>query len=420
MRPRQKLIDLFSAFVQFEGDRFHGWLVDVGLRRSMQRLLSALPQSTREATSTDETFWALYWHQHWMQEQEGHTPSIALGHLSAYLQEPCYWAADRTLRKLRDSQYQLSDCFQMAIADVRTVLKRFKPDRGANLKTFANIAFPGLLTERLRQQHEADLCTNLGLLRRVSKRRFVEALRQAGLSASAIAHYQLAWVCFNALYVPQQTGTKPLPQVNNHLWQATTTLYNTERRNQLDSAIPDCNPELMERWLNQCAGWVRTYLYPPLESLNVPKSGLESKEEWQDDLTDPLHESLLTQLINQEIEQERQVQQSQVREAIETALNSLDNPSQTLLRLYYQQGLTQQQIMEQLQMSQSTVSRRLTKARESLLMAFVKWSQEALHTSPTPDLIQDMSAALEEWLGVHYGVLNPDSSSETADKEIGQ
>lgn len=150
----------------------------------------------------------------------------------------------------------------------------------------------------------------------------------------------------------------------------------------------------------------------------MTRSGIESGSEIQDTLADPQQDSLLSELIIQEDQQERQQQQFQLRDAIVAALSNLEAQSQELLRLYYQQGLTQQQIMQALNMSQSTVSRRLTKAREAVLMALVQWSQKTLNSPPNPNRIKDMSAALEEWLGIYYGVLNPVSSSERTGKEV--
>ena len=416
MHLRHEIVELFSTFLQFETDHFSRWVTDLRLRRSMQRRVEDYSKNESASISASlslEQFWALYWYQCWQTQAN----DLAEGHLAAYLQGPCYWAAQRIVRQFTNVQFGVSDYCQMAIAEIRTILKGFKPDRGASLKTFANIAFPRLLKDQLRQRQEANLCSSLGLLRRVSKKRLLEAFTQVGLSPAAIAQYQLAWMCFNALYVQIQTGTNQLPAVDRALWNALAHLYNAERRNQLAAAGADCNPETIERWLNQCSIWVRAYLYPAIESLNLPKAGLESGGERQDDLSDPLQKSLLTEWVIQEDEQARQEQRSQICSAIVGALEQLNAQSQELLRLYYQQGQTQQQIMQQLQMSQATVSRRLTKAREALLLALVEWSQQKLNNSPTPNLIKEMSAALEEWLGVHYGGPNPSFGRQAADQE---
>ncbi|MBD2328728.1 sigma-70 family RNA polymerase sigma factor [Alkalinema sp. FACHB-956] len=464
MHLRQELIALFSTFVQFEDDRFSSWATDARLRRHMQQYLStqrlsmqhlsvqnlsvqnlsvqnfSTPGQNRDLSHSDlshsEGEWTLYWHQRWVQSDSPSSNSLPLGHLTAYLQESCYWAASQTLRKVANvplaAQYGLSDYFQIAIAKVETVLKQFNPDRGTRLKNFAHLAFSSLLRDYLRQRQDVALCTNLGLLRRTSKKRFLEALEQVGLSSGEIAQYRLAWTCFNALYDrslqnPSQSVSLPSAQAPSGIQQfsnldpelslAISQLYNRERHSQIDRTAPECQPETLERWLNQCAAWVRSYLYPSVESLNRPLLGEETDTDFQESLADPQGESFLAALIAQEDLQERQRQREHLHQAIATRLATLEPQSQEILRLYYQQGLTQQQMMQYLQMSQATVSRRLTKARETLLLKIVEWSQEQLNISPTPNLIKDMSAALEEWLGVYYGQPNPVSSSPSAGKE---
>ena len=74
--------------------------------------------------------------------------------------------------------------------------------------------------------------------------------------------------------------------------------------------------------------------------------------------------------------------------------------------MYYTQQLNQQQIAQQLEIQQYTVSRRLSKARQSLLLALAQWSQNTLHISLTSDVLKDTSAVLEEWLKTHYSHLD--------------
>jgi transcriptional regulator with XRE-family HTH domain len=80
------------------------------------------------------------------------------------------------------------------------------------------------------------------------------------------------------------------------------------------------------------------------------------------------------------------------------ALEALDPQTQTLLDLYYQQGLTQQQIAAQLEIKQYTVSRRLSSAQETLLRSLARWSQETMHITLTSPVVKQMSIVLEEWL----------------------
>lgn len=396
MHPRQDIIEIFSTFMQFEADCFSGWGSDLKLRRSMR---SCLEQSSELAS---ESFWALYWHRVWQVEPT----SLASRHLSAYLQESCYWAAQQMIKRFTNTQYKLSDYFQLAIAEVNTILEGFRPGKGSSLKNYAGIAFFSLLRDMLRQRQESDICTDWALLRKLSKKRLEESLSHAGLSSTAIAQHRLAWTCFNALYVQTQSkATSKLPKPDGKLWQAVADLYNTERTSQLTSPGLTCSPETIEKWLTKCAGWVRAYLYRPINSLNAHKLGQESGEV-QDDLPDPLNESLLTEIIAQEEVQNREVQQSQINTVLKASLRQLDAQSQELLWLYYKQGLTQQQIARQMEMNQVTVSRRLSRARESLLEALVQWSWQVMNISLTSNLVKDMSTTLEEWLRVHYDELD--------------
>jgi RNA polymerase sigma factor (sigma-70 family) len=417
MLPRQEPLELFSTFIHFEADDFRRWAIDIRLRRSMQRCLQETDQRSPTrifAVPSSEVFWSLYWYQCCSTTNS----RLAEQHLSAYLQEPCYWAARQIARRFATPQFSLPDYFQMAIAQVNTVLKRFNPQRSTSLRAWASLLFPSLLRDILRQRQEADLCTNWGLLRKVSKKRLLEALHHAGLPIDKIAQYRLAWMCFQSQYVQAQPESPQLPEINPQFWEAVSHLYNTQRTNHLPSLGWECSPKMIESWLSQCALWVRAYLYPPVESLNVPKLGLESRE-MQDEVTDTRSESLLMEILDREAQQERQIQQSQLHKVLITALKQLDPQSQALLKLYYRDGLTQQQIMTQLQMSQATVSRRLSKAREGLLTALVTWNQQTLNSPPISNRIKDMSVALEEWLIVYYDPSNWSVDTTNEGKEMG-
>lgn len=391
MRPRQRLTELFSTFLQFESDQATRWAADPQLRRQMQQRLD------QSATATSEQFWVLYWYRLWRQaaEQQAKRMNQPELHLTAYLQEPGYWAAHQMLRRFTDLQYHLPDCFQIAIAEVSGVLKGYDPERGASLKTYAGMAFTSTLRDALRQRQVVDLCTDWTLLRRISRKRLLESLHHAGLSGQAMMQYQVAWNCFRAQYVPPSPSEK-LPQPDAAFWEAVVQSY---RHHQPDLAEPGLTAAGLEHRLTQMAGWVRAYLYPAVRSLNLPQFG-NATTELQDYLPGS-EDSLLAELVQQEEATERSQQQTQLTQTLSQALSQLDPQAQTILRLYYQDGLTQQQIMKEMAMSQASVSRRLSKSREILLTALVQWGQ-SLNISPTPSLIKDMSVALDEWLTARY------------------
>ncbi|MEM9164927.1 MAG: sigma-70 family RNA polymerase sigma factor [Cyanobacteria bacterium P01_F01_bin.4] len=393
MNSRQSLIEIFAAFIEFQADRFSGWVIDAKLRRSMEDCLAS-----SSVTVTSEAFWALYWYSVWIEQPE----SLAGQHLAAYLQETCYWSAIRATRVLANSSYRLSDCFQLASAESNKVLIGYNPNRGISLKGYASFAYPSLLRDILRQRQEVDICTDWTLLRRLSKKRMTVSLHHVGLSAAEIDRYQLAWRCYKTLCgTAESLRTRKMRKPGYTQWAAIATLYNTECQRLAEPGEP-LTPETAEQWLTQCARWVRAYLYPPLTSLNVPSRGRES-EELLDDLPDPLHKPPMAELIDQEMAQQRQGQRDQLNAIILTAMGQLAPETRLILQLYYQSKLTQQQIAQKVGARQYTISRRLTRARDALLQALVGWGQAALHTETNPDLIVTMGEFLEEWLMVHNG-----------------
>lgn len=392
MRPRQSIVELFSTFLEFAEDRVRGWVSIPRLHRSMENALKQLPES-----KTSENFWSLYWHRLWQQQPN----SLAREHLSAYLQESCYWSAQKIVSRLANTRHRLSDCFQIAIAEIDKVLKGFKDDRGFSLKSYANSAFKGIIIDNLRQRQEVDFCSDWALLHKLSQKRLEKSLLNAGVSPEQIERYWLAWTCFKALYTPKHTvDTLQLPPPDRSTWNAIAQLYNSEHHSQLSSPGQECSPETLEHWLTQCIKWVRAYLYPQVTSLNQPQPGKESGE-IADDLPSQ-SESLLTEMILEEEIQQRETQKTQLQTVFAAALSQLQTQDKQLLQLYYGQGLTQQQIAQQLDMKQYTVSRKLAKVCESLLTALASWSQQTLHISLTSSVLEQMSAALEECLQEYY------------------
>lgn len=391
MQPRYSLVDLFSTFLTFAADRLGGWVTDPKLHRHMQTCLKQMPQ-----TESSEEFWALYWHKRWQTQ-----PSRLIeGHLSAYLQETCYWAVHKTTSRFSSTQWKLSDCFQVAIAELPRILKACDPDQRASLKTYSSVAFGNIVRDALRQRQEIDFCNDWSLLLKLSRKRLQAVLQAAGLSADTIARYLLAWTCFESAYVLTK-APRVRPQPDSTTWETIAQLYNAERLKQFGAAEPECDRSTLEKWLTYCASRSRAYLYPQVGSLNTPKFSQESGE-LQDDLADATRDSPLATIIAQEEMAERQLQQSQLHRVLTTALDALDAQTQSLLQLYYQQELTQQQIAKQLDIQQYTVSRRLSKAREGLLLTLTRWSQNTLHISPTSNVVKHISTLLEAWLQEYY------------------
>lgn len=398
MRSRQGITELFTTFLQLDTDRVIGWATDPRLHRNLLKCQASLSQP-----EDSEIFWVSYWYKVWQE----HSESLAKGHLSAYLQEVCYWVAHKTIANLSSGQYTVSDCFQMAIARVDQVLKGFKPNIGFSLKNYSSAVFSSELKDLLRQQQEIDICSNWRLLRKLTQKRLVESLQNIGLSANTIQSYVLAWKCYQSLYAPQQaTGTRKLPKPDEATWQAIAELYNSERYSQLSVPGAECSGAMMEKWLVACAKAVRDYFYPNVASINASIGDEDSSGEYQDILPQLQQESLLTEFVAEEELLDRHSQHSQISTVLIAALNDLDQEAQKLIQLYYSKSLTQQQIGLELEIKQYTVSRRLAKAKDSLLLKLATWSKDSLHIPLNSSVLNYISTVLEEWLHAYYSRLS--------------
>jgi RNA polymerase sigma factor (sigma-70 family) len=400
MRARQNTIDIFSSFLQFEGDRFSNWLSDPKLRRSMEKaivLCTAQAIAVCLEKENSANFWTIYWYKVW---KTGSNPSLPKAHLMAYLQEPCYWSAYKITHNFTSNQYSISDCFQLGIAQVEKILQGFNPERGAVLKNYAAAIFSTLIRENLRQQGIVDICSPWALLRKISQKGLTQSLIAAGLSEPTLSYYLLAWNCYKNIYTPTAPNTtRKLNAPDREVWLAIARAYRLQNHTLPHPTTP--NEETLEKWLLNCAQAARNYFYPTPTSTNMPVPGRETGE-ILDTLVVPESISILEGLIEEEQTQERQTQQQQLREILVGAIASLSDEARQILSMYYAQGLTQQQMAETLQTKQYTVSRRLSKAKEQLLLTLAKWTQTTLHRSLTSDVLKDSTALLEEWLTAYY------------------
>lgn len=398
MLKRSTITEQFSTFIELADNRFSRWIPDARLSRSMAAALAHFHEQGEHTVEDLSQVWTAYWYKLWCDTRDQNNPSaIPYGHLTAFVQEACYWAAHETAR-FSSTQYDLVDYFQHAIARFDFVLKHFSPEKGSRLDTYAHSAFRNILRDTLRQQKEIDICSNWGLLLRLSQKRLEESLRAAG--QREVGPYVLAWRCFKVAYASSTLTTRQLEQPNAEIWQVITDAFNQQRQT-MTPIPPGSDAATLSLWLCRCADVARAYLYPKATSLNVPSPGRDSGE-LQDTLATPEENSLLDAMVAAEEVAARRSQQVELDKVLREALLQLPAEAQSILALYYRQGQTQQQIAKALDLKQYTVSRRLSKARAALLNKVSLWSRDTLHISLTSDILTIINTVLEEWLHSYY------------------
>ncbi|KST69398.1 sigma-70 family RNA polymerase sigma factor [Mastigocoleus testarum] len=390
MQRRQDKVEMFSTFIKFDLDRFSGWIADPKLRRSMRNCLEVSP------SQNSDSFWAIYWYQAWHTQSS----SLAISHLSAYLQEACYWSARKFILNF-SSHSSLADYFQIAIAHLGKVLKGFNPQYSSHLKSYAGLSFERIIKDQLRLRRETDICSDWGLLHKISRKRLVKSLQNMGFNTQNVESYVLAWECFQELYSTDNTNIRQHRKPDTKYWEAITSAYNSERLSRLNFSSPAVDSQTIEKWLLSSAQAVRNFLYPQVVSADAPL-----KDDGNGNLLDMLpvdeQSSLLAQIIEQEKANNFKNQQTQLNQVLNQAIAELDNESQQLLQLYYVKQLTQTKIAAQLEIKQYQVSRRFSRVKKSLLLALTQWSEKILHISPKPDVVAAINNSLEEWLKFHY------------------
>ncbi|MGB3640329.1 MAG: sigma-70 family RNA polymerase sigma factor, partial [Rivularia sp. (in: cyanobacteria)] len=285
------------------------------------------------------------------------------------------------------------------------ILKSFNPEYSSHLKSYAELAFKRIIKDELRLRRETDICSDWGLLHKVSRKRLVKSLQNMGLNTQIIESYVLAWECFKELYTGDNTNIRQLNQPDAQTWEAITHLYNTERLNRLSSPTPIINHQTIEKWLLSAASSVRNFLYPKVISADSPLFEGEGSS-LLDILPGDGETSLLAEIIQQEETANLANQQIQLNQVLQQAITALDTQSQQLLQLYYSEQVTQKEIAAQLNIKQYTVSRRLSSIKKSLLLTLTQWSQNTLHISPKSDVIDAINTSLEEWFQFHYSHAN--------------
>jgi len=397
MRRRTVITELFSTFVQFSDDRFESWLHDFRLQKNMRRHEAdqAFPEASDD-TEREET-WVIYWQQCWKADSP-----YALRHLYAYLQEPCFWAAERVSQRFVSVQYALSDTFQVAIARTERILANYTPSYGSCLRNYARTSFSNFIRNYLRQQKAADICSDWGLLRKLSQTQLKRALLTAGFTHpdSDI----LVWKCFKTVCIPTrdeitQRSVHKLKSPSEADLSQIVAQYNQQRLTLVPVPLA-IDASAVTVSLKRSVQAARNLLNPRMLSLNQPL--YQGSSELIDSLSAADNAAPMVQALAAEAYQQQQQQQQAIGTVLTEAIAALNEFDQTLLQLYYREQKTQKEIAERLQIKQYQVSRKLSYVRQKLLKAVANWSQETLNVSVKPDVLNDISSTIHEWLLLRY------------------
>lgn len=326
--------------------------------------------------------------------------------LSAHLQKPCWFAANRVYHtqivpaKLID-QCSLDDCFQIVNAWAHQpdrLLKSFQLTRpNIQIKTYAEKVLVSSLKKRIQKLGNISLdSSDWGLLRYVSESELMAALRSRGLRSQALSHAALLWQSFKHCYKARQEGRNQLPSPDDSQLQEICDRYEKQRSRhnseptQLQEIIP---------LLHSYAEAVRTYRR---SDVLLQKIQQENDDQAPDPL-DVLMQAEQTELARSIV--------GLARSTIEQQFSQQPASVQRVLQLELGLELIQTDIVQLLGaqlgiQKQYQLTRLIGRYKKPLLLAFVKALQQAYPDllpldKSTDALINQMQVAFNDYLAQH-------------------
>ncbi|MFM6454895.1 MAG: hypothetical protein ACKPH7_24180, partial [Planktothrix sp.] len=420
MNKRDNIIQKFSTFLGF-GDRKAIWQADPQLERRMKSLVESDPEAKAE-------FWAKYFLKMFRDlSQEGcpkftdfdntklytytdsitathskalEIPSLIIArHLSAYLQEACLWAAQKSYLKYKLIRYKypLEEYFQIASSFTHLPAKLFKSFNldhpRSNIEGYARTVLFRLIRDQLYQQDlevKREKFSDYGLLRVLNAKELKESLLSHGIQQSKLDLYQIVWQYFNEIYPHQREGYNCNLEFDNREILTQIAEFYNQRINQLNLSEKVAQEDTIQAMLASCIKAARNYRtkqFIPLEEY--------------DNLSDP-NPTPLEIVIQQEETQ-------QIQLIISKLFATLPQVGKIILILWQGLELTQSEIATVVKsqypelQKQYQVARQLARYTKTILKQFViEWNQvnpsQAIQDEQSLEIIKE---ALDECLHLH-------------------
>jgi len=305
--------------------------------------------------------------------------TLALQHLASYFEKDCYYAAIEVSSKSSDCFWEeYLYCARVFICNYEIFIKllqSYNVSHQASLDTY--------IQQSLIKTIQASISkfSRWRLLTHESDKYLREALQRAGTQEPNISQFIFARKYFKQIYrfnkvnnpAIRQPGQK-WPNPDSEDFQAAAECYNAEK--SLPSAPHEVsaglsiNGEQMQAWMKICIAALQNYP----KSIN-PQYSIEALQEQG-------YEGFLdkSQLENANIAKAKN-SGTAVRKllnrtdsAFRKQLESLKPDQHKILLLYYGAGFKQKQLAIQLNLNQSSISRRLDAINIQLLQAMVEMS----------------------------------------------
>jgi DNA-directed RNA polymerase specialized sigma subunit len=378
MKRRRDIVELFSTFLQLDD---HYDALGPGWEKS-PRLASNITKIIEIEPSAKEEFWAQYWLKESIKDSQ--TKSPAREHLSAYLEEACYWTALKIYQQLAAYQLRRVDCFLMLREVAANPVKLFKnyDYKSSSVKTYSQFPLKSAVLDEVRKGRELDKYTWPALLRAVTKKRLKESLHKANIKEPKMSQCLLAWQCFRDKYVPTKAaGSKQLQPPDRAQMEAIANHYNQQRNPKESTVIGQEIQKLLELCVQVIQDCSKTSFVSIEDCISEPAFISENFIEEQDAVESEYY---------------------QVNQVLSKAFADLPEETQTLLNLWYGLGMIQSDLALVFGIAQQyQVSRMVGKHKQILLKTLAEWSQKTWQITLNSQQLDEIGKQLDGWLEEH-------------------
>ena len=355
---RVNAIDKFSTFLLISDAQrnIFVWKKDLKLKLNFKKIVQ---DKVTNAENVAYTFLSIF-----RENQQ----KILANHLSSYLQEPCYWAAKQVYNQKQNiiNLLTLEECFSSgneASLKPDKILKKYQINGGSKITTYAQTRLKTIITDSIYRNRKWKLLSNWGLLKKISKSQRKQLLQEiGGLKEKQLQEYLLVWQCYvdNAVS-SNKSKRNSLSAPSATQLQLMTSQYNLLAQRFL-SPFFELTIDEFKTKLEFCGDKARLFVNPRTTSYEEDKKIADEK----------IDDNFLFQIENNQT-------QNIINTILRQVFNALESNLQAIIYLYLGLGLTQQEVINIIQVTapnfikqQYQFSRKLNSIKKTLLDSLIK------------------------------------------------
>jgi predicted transcriptional regulator len=355
------------------------WIRKPKLERNLARLLKQRPDLNNELALL----------QYFCEAVQQDSDSLALEHLSAYLEPACLWTAYKLDSDFNINGYSGSDYLQLArtqllepkIIPDQQGLKRevpylvwlclhYNPNQ-SKITTYAYLKLRSAILSQLFKHQETARLSDWALLKNSTKKALKTALEKTGISEGKIQRCLGAWQGFCAVYgqvsVPKN---RKLPEPTEAQWMAIFQYFSEQN---LTGSIPE-----VKNLLKSCVQVLRERNLIQIIALDGVDEAVQEKQQLE------MVEQCEFQQLEWEEKDAGEARDQQLSDFLGATIATLPknnrkksiDPRKLVILYYSFPGLNETQIGKLLGVNQSTISRHLEKHKTSILESLAQWCQK--------------------------------------------